>query len=145
MAIYPIQQTEGSPAHFQYGAVEGNHYLSGTSDALTNTPGAANYIVGGNWFITGSAIDAVTLALPVSGGGWYGASGATFPTLTGQNGVMLTFVSKTAFAHTITTPANGINGSKHIATFTAAAGNGLTLLADSGVWWVISTIGVTLS
>jgi hypothetical protein len=137
--------SEGYLTRFQYGIAQGSRILGGTADAITMQPGATLYLVGSNYFITGSAIDNITLVLPLAGGGFGGGSGGTFPGLLGQDGMELTIISKTAFAHTITTPTNGINGNKHIATFSATIGNNIHLLADAGVWWMVSQIGVTLS
>jgi hypothetical protein len=55
-------------------------------------------------------------------------------------------VAADAFAYTVTTPTNGINASKHIATWTAAVGNSLCLVAYGGSWYTNgSPSGVTLS
>ena len=63
----------------------------------------------------------------------------------GYDGQILNIACITAFAHTVTTPANKLNGSKQTITFTAAAGNSVQLLARGGVWYVIGGIGFTLS
>jgi hypothetical protein len=77
----------------------------------------------GNVTIGGSGVTALTLAVPTAG---TIASG-------GDDGRLLRFMAVTAHAHTVTTPANGIDGAHHIATF-AAAGDKLELLADNGIW-----------
>ena len=136
---------EGYLTRFQYGVAEGAHLLSGVADAISNSPGVANYLRGGNWFITTGSADAITLVAPIAGGGFGGSQGAAFPTMIPQDDLIIKFISKTAFAHTITTPANAINGSKHIATFAAAVGNLITFLANGGVWWVLYSTGVTLT
>jgi hypothetical protein len=51
----------------------------------------------------------------------------------------------TAFAHTVTTPANGLDGTLHIATYAAAIGNNVLLEAQGGTWLAVENIGVTLS
>jgi hypothetical protein len=145
MPTYPIQSTEGYPTHFKYGFTEGDHTLAGVADAISTTPGAASYLVSGNWWISTGSADAITLVAPISGGGLGGASGSSFPNLMGQDNIILKFFATTAFAHTITTPANAINGSKHIATFAAAVGNNIVLIAHSGVWYVNSSVGITLT
>jgi hypothetical protein len=71
-----------------------------------------------------SALTGVTLALPTSGSI---ASG-------GDDGKRLTIIGKTAHAHVVTTPSNGINGGDLHATF-AAAGDHITLRAFGGVWY----------
>jgi len=146
MTVYPIQQTEGYPTRFQYGVVAGSRTLTGSADAISNAPGNPNYLVSGNWWISSPGVDAITLIAPVSGGGFGGASGGVFPALNGQDDFILHFVSTTAHAHTITTPANAINGSLHIATFGAAVANNISFISKSGVWYVLGTpVGVTLS
>jgi hypothetical protein len=57
-----------------------------------------------------------------------------------QDGTTIFVTAETAHAHTVTTPANGINGSKHIVTF-AAEGDGVELEALGGVWNVRSLVG----
>lgn len=143
---YPIQQTEGYLTRFQYGLAEGSHTLSGSTDAVSNSPGSNNYLVGGTWWITSTGVDAITLAVPVSGGGFGGAQGGVFPNLMGQDDMTITFIATTAHAHTITTPLLGINGSLHVATFAGAVGDQITFRAHTGVWWSLGTpVGVTLS
>jgi hypothetical protein len=86
--------------------------------------------------IGGASAQAYTLAAPVSGAQANG----------GQDGLTMVFTTVSAFAHTITTPANKINGSLHIITFTGAtAGLTITLQASGGVWYVIANSGGTLS
>lgn len=78
--------------------------------------------------ITKGSAAAMTLAAPVAGT---------------DDRKRLTIISTGAFAHTVTTPTNGINGSKHIATF-AAVGDRLELIAYQGVWYAVNT-NTTLS
>lgn len=63
----------------------------------------------------------------------------------GQDGATLVITDTKGYAHTVTTGANGINGSKHIATFSAALGSSFTLRAYNGSWWMQTGTGVTLS
>lgn len=78
-------------------------------------------------------------------------AGVYFPSVPGSlgdpqdDGKELMVVSTTAFAHTITTPAGGINKTLHIATFGAAVGNWVQLKAFGGTWYVVGSLGVTLS
>jgi hypothetical protein len=67
------------------------------------------------------------------------------PSNGGHDGLLLLILGVSAFAHTVTTPTNGINGNKHIATFGAAAGNYLNLVAFNGSWFALSQLGVTIS
>jgi hypothetical protein len=84
----------------------------------------------GSAFITKGSIAVLTLTNPAAGV---------------DDGKTLTIVSTTAFAHTITTAANGINGNKSVATFGAAAANFITMKAFNGSWWVVGNTGVVLS
>lgn len=77
--------------------------------------------------VAGSAA-AMTLAAPVAG-----AKPA------GQDGNILTIVAADAFAYTVTTPANGYKGSLHIATWSAAIGNNIDLVAYNGTWYPVGT------
>lgn len=65
---------------------------------------------------------------------------------TAQNGTRIEIVSKTAAAHVITVAgANTLNGNDTIATFGVAIANGLTLIAQNGVWYSRGQIGITFS
>jgi hypothetical protein len=57
-----------------------------------------------------------------------------------QDGAKLFITAETAHAHTITTAAAGINGAKHVVTFTGQ-GDGVELEAVAGVWNVRSLVG----
>ena len=85
--------------------------------------------------VTAGSVAALTLAAPVAG----------LPSPGGNDGQTLEILSTTAYAHTVTTPSNAINGSKHIATFAAAVGNFLILEAYNGVWYALAQTGITLS
>ena len=62
-----------------------------------------------------------------------------------QNGLTMRFVIITAHAHTLTTPANKINGAYDTVTF-AAVGDSITLQASGTVWYRIAGAGTnTLS
>jgi len=87
-------------------------------------------------------------AIPVaSGAAGIGSGGALAMTLVqptlAQDGTQIFITAETAFAHTITTGANGINGTKHIVTF-AARGDGVVLEALNLVWCVRGLIGGAL-
>lgn len=82
------------------------------------------------------AAGAIPVATGVAGLGSGAAIAMTLaqPT-TAQDGTDIYIVAETAHAHTVTTAANGINGSKHV--FTAAAqGDYIELEAVGGVWYV---------
>lgn len=100
--------------------------LSGATDALTY-PGVS--------VLTRAGVDACTLATPTPGT---------------DDGKILTVVSTTAFAHTITTAANKIAGGGTTAfgdtlTFAAKQGASCTLLSYGGIWYVLALVNVTLS
>lgn len=69
------------------------------------------------------------------------------PTAGDDDGKRLTIYSETAFAHTVTQTTPGINGggtASDVATFGAAAGNAVVLIARNGTWWTEQLKGVTL-
>lgn len=86
------------------------------------------------YFITKAGVAAMTLANP---------------TATTHDGVVLTFVSTTANAHTLDNSAgagfNGGGAAKDIGTFGAAIGNYIQVVAYQGTWYVLSSTGVTLA
>lgn len=101
---------------------------AGTADKIT--------IKQGTVIITSGGVNALTLAIPVAGS--LNAGGDDFK--------RLKIIAQTAHAHTVTTPADGINGADDTATFGAAVSNTIDLLAYNGVWYVDGTPkGVTLS
>ena len=70
------------------------------------------------------------------------------PTATTHDGVEIVIVSTTAAAHTVTVATAGMNGlgaSGDVGTFGAAVGNGMTLVAYQGNWYLTCNIGVTLA
>lgn len=79
-------------------------------------------------FLTYAGVTALTLANPVAG----------LPTVggAGQDGTTLVITDTTGHAHTLTTGTNGLNGSKHIATFSGTVGASVTLKAFNGSWWL---------
>ena len=84
-------------------------------------------------FVTKASAAALTLAAP---------------TATTHDGVEIVIVSTTAAAHTVTVSTTGMNDlgtSADVGTFGASKGNGLTLVAYQGDWYVTSNIGVTLA
>ena len=125
----------GSPAHFPYGVVENPTQATGNADILP--------INSSEVFITTAGVDAMTLALP--------KAGVYTPSVPGSlgdprdDGKEIMIVSTTAFAHTITTPANGINKTLHLATFAGAVGNWIQLKAFGGTWYNVGASGVVVS
>ncbi len=109
----------------------------GTTYVLAAADGAIT-VKGGTVFITKGSAAVLTLAPPVAGEQISG----------GDDGKLLEIVSTTAFAHTVTCATAGFNdlgAAGDVATFGAAKGNGLTLRAYNGDWWVVGSIGITLA
>jgi len=78
----------------------------------------------GKVVITAAGVAALTLALPVAGS----------PASGGNDGQELKILDASGHAHTVTTPANGINTTHHILTSGAAIGDSVTLTAYNGSW-----------
>jgi hypothetical protein len=91
------------------------------------------------------AIFAKTGAAFITYNGGAGGYTLALPTPGLDDNKQLEIISTTAQAHVVTTPANGFNGSLHIATWGAAIGNSLTIRAFNGSWYVANTIGITIS
>ena len=117
--IAPTFNTTGTLAH---GAM--------TPDQVVNSATAVINIITGTVLVTYAGVAAMTLGLPVSGAASAG----------GQDGAELLFISTTTNQHTVTTPANGINGSKHILTFAATANSQLSLEAHGGIWYYANAV-----
>jgi len=105
----------------------------GTPQVLTGTADAISFP--GTVIINSPSADACTLALPIAGA-----------QPSGDDGKVCEIFVATAFAHTVTTPANGVNLTKHIITFSATVGNNVIMQAWNGTWIVMGTEkGVTFS
>ena len=97
--------------------------------------GAIN-ITSGTVILNAGSAAAVTLAAAIAG----------LPAAGGNDGQVLNIVAEDAFAYTVTTPASGLAGGKHIATWSAAVGNSIQLVAFGGVWYPVGTpAGVALT
>jgi hypothetical protein len=114
-AVY--DQNSGNWVNQGVGGGADNVATYSSAGAVTQTSSALILIAGGS-------ATALTLALPVAGDADAG----------GMDGVELTFSCTTAHAHTVTTPANGINGGYDTVTF-AAIGDAIILRAYNGVWY----------
>lgn len=87
----------------------------------------------GTVVVTKGSAAALTIANPTSGT---------------HDGMEITILSTTAFAHTVTRSTTGFNGagaSGDVATYGAAAGNAMTIVAYGGVWYTKNLQGVTLA
>ena len=126
---------------------------------------------GGPWKAVGDALDAIDAALgaeirttdtsaPIvskegtvvlaksSAGAWtLAAPTAGLPSAGGDDGKVLRIIAGTAQAHTVTQTTPGFNNggsAKDVATWAAAIGNNLELVAYNGEWLVLENTGVTL-
>jgi hypothetical protein len=64
-----------------------------------------------------------------------------------DDGLTLEIYSETAQAHTVTntTGFNGGGTGSDVGTFGGAIGDGFTLVARNGIWWVTNNVNVTLA
>jgi hypothetical protein len=86
-------------------------------------------------YLKAGSAAAMTLPQPIAGAQSAG----------GNDGMSLKIVALDAFAYTVTTALLGFNGSTHIATWTAAISNSLTLEAFGGTWYATGLSGVALT
>lgn len=100
--------------------------LTGSADAIIFEDVVPNYVV------KTAGVDAMTLGAPTAGE---------------DDSTMISVVSDTLNAHTITATGLFANGTalKTTATFAAFRGAGLLLRAFNGVWQVIYSVGVTFT
>lgn len=117
-------------------SVWARYSTSGTPDfgvgllGTTYTVAGAITIAPGQHFINGTTL-AMTLANPT----------------TAQNGMIMVITATNASAHTVTYTAgfNGGTAARDVATYGGAIGDNMVIIANAGVWWVISTRNVTLA
>jgi len=121
-----------SPDYNSTGAIGNLDLVFGVQVAAAN---GAITVKEGTVFLTKAGVAAMTLAVPTAG----------LPSAGGDDGRELTVIDTTGNAHTVTTPASGINGNKHIATFGATVGQFGTFLAYNGAWYLTAQSGVTLT
>lgn len=102
----------------------------GTADALPQH-------VSGTIIVETAGVNAMTLAAPISGSQVNG----------GDSGRVITIISNSANAHTITATGLLKTGSANVnvATFAAFAGASLTLRASAGLWYVLASNQITFS
>lgn len=93
-----------------------------SADGAASPLGAFNYFL-----ITKASAAAITLAAPVA------------------DGQRCTFQDGSGHAHTVTTPANGVNGANHVLTFGGTAFQFCELISYNGTWNVLAVSGVTIS
>jgi hypothetical protein len=148
------------PGSYQWGSASGAPFSSGQTVGFVSVPSGTQ-----NFIVTDS--NPVPYFPPLNIGGVYPAAGAigqrtgrvmltgataqaytlAAPTPGADDFKEMEIVNVTAQAHTVTGPANCYNGTTHIATFAAAVGGQLVVIAYNGVWYVqVATgNGVTLS
>jgi hypothetical protein len=80
--------------------------------------------VEGTVVLTKGSAGAYLLAAPVAG----------LPAVGGMDGKKLKIIDGSGHAHTVTTPANGINGANHILTGGGTKGQSIELTAYNGTW-----------
>ena len=103
--------------------------------AVAEYTAAGAIALGGVAYLKAGSAAAMTLAQPIAGAQSAG----------GNDGMSLKIVALDAFAYTVTTALLGFNGSTHIATWTAAISNSLTLEAFGGTWYATGLSGVALT
>jgi len=98
---------------------------------LASADGAIN-IEDSTVIITKASAAALTLAAPTAGT---------------HDGVIINIITSTAYAHTVTQTSPGFNSgstASDVATFTAAKGNSMMIVAYNGVWYASDIHGVAL-
>jgi hypothetical protein len=136
--------------------VQFNDVLYDPTGPVNTLSGAAGQtalpVVEGTVFLSDASSGAYTLAAPQSGPPTAvvttssNIQGGKTTTYSGQDGMRITIVCKTAHAHVVTVGAGLVNGAASgVVTFAAAIGNSVTLVALGGVWYVVSNIGATIS
>jgi hypothetical protein len=118
-----------------WGQQAANSLLAGPFVPLSAS-GAVNPHMPNRYIITKATAAALTLAAPTAGA---------------DDGVALQFISTTAAAHTVTTPAAGniqdgnTSGHNTVMTFNADKGAGFTCVAYNGIWYVTDEVGCSLT
>jgi hypothetical protein len=103
--------------------------------AVAEYTAAGAIALGGKAYLKTGTAGAMTLAQPLAGAQNAG----------GNDGMVMKIIALDAEAYVVTTSANGINGNKDTATWTAAVGNNMTLEAFGGVWYATGLVGVALT
>lgn len=124
---YRIPFSSPGSVNSNFDALCGYQLCTGATDVIAIKEGFV--------LCTSSGVDAMTLAAPAAG----------LPSAGGDDGKILTIKVGSAHAHTVTTPANAINGADDTITFTNALANFITLRAGGGTWWTLGNTGGTLT
>lgn len=123
-AVLPYTGTSGGAMDQNLGTF--GLYVDAELALTPLTGGGAIAQTHGTIVINDAGVGVYTLAAPIAG-----LPSAAAP---GNDGQKLRIVDGTGHAHTITTPANKINGGKHIATSAGNVGDEITLTAFNGQW-----------
>lgn len=107
--------------------------LTGTTDVIQGGGGSLSSLgssggavpIAGVSFIKTAGVNATTLAAPVAGN----------PSQGGNDNLDIVIIDCGGHAHTVTAPANSINGNKHVITFPGTVGAQIKLKALNGVWY----------
>lgn len=126
-----IRDCSGTGYWVTYDPNINNQFLGGSQFGLLTTNGAIT-VASGMYVITKAGVLADTLAAPTAGV---------------QDGMIISIISSTADAHTLTATGLLQTGATYVnlATFAAHAGAGLTLMAYNGYWIVLYSNGITFS
>lgn len=103
----------------------------------------ANGVIGikdGTCLLIGTGALAMTIVPAVQG-----PMSGTPPQINGDDMKVLTIMSPSAFAHTVTGPANTFSNSRHLLTFSGTAGSYIRMLAYNGIWYTLDFNGVTIT
>lgn len=103
-----------------------NLQVASANGAITIPDGGRKQVV-----ITKGTAAALTLGVPT----------------TAQNGVVIEIVSTTAAAHTVVAATIGFNegnAGADTATFGGAIGDGFTVVAYGGEWYILNAVNITL-
>jgi hypothetical protein len=117
-----------------------------TNKRLSATQFKGNHIMTASAKATDGAIAASPATIFITKGSALGSSTVANPTATDHDGYRIKIVSTTAYAHVVSFNSGKINGgSLTTATFGAAIGNTLCVVAYQGVWYAVENIGVTIT
>jgi hypothetical protein len=99
---------------------------------LIGASGAIDSHTAGRYMITKAGVAAMTLAAPTAGA---------------DDGLCIEILSSSAYAHSITMTGLMVDGAGHVnsATFPAAGGGALDLVAYNGKWYVINSQNITFA
>ena len=123
-----------SPATIYGGAltIDAIQKLGGSLPVNIPASGAIDPHTANRYMITKAGVAAMTLAAPTAGA---------------DDGLVLEILSSTAFAHTVTATGLFVDGAGHVnvATFPAAGGGAIDLVAFNGKWIVQNSQNVAVT